>query len=130
MAFSAFDHEQIERYTKEAKAQWGNTPEYREFEAKQLSKEQQQAAAAGLMEIFKEFAAQKDGALEEAGEQVKRLQNYISLHFYPCSDEVLAGLGMLYGTGGEFTENIDAYAGEGTAQFAAKAIQAHCAARQ
>ena len=126
MDFTAFDNKQIERYAKEAKAQWGNTPEYREYAAKKLSKEQQKDAAHGLMELFREFAVCKDGAPEQAGEQVRKLQDYISANFYHCSDEVLLGLGQMYGAGGEFTENIDAYAGEGTAAFAAKAIAAYC----
>ena len=62
MDFTAFDSERIERYAKEAKAQWGETKEYREFEQKNLTKEQQQTAGAGLMERFKDFAALKDGA--------------------------------------------------------------------
>ena len=127
MKASTFDTETIERCAKEAKAQWGNTPEYREYEAKKLSEEQEKDAAAGLMELFKGFAACKDGAPEQAGEQVKKLQDYISANFYQCSDEVLKGLGKLYGAGGAFTENIDAYAGKGTAAFAARAIEAYCA---
>lgn len=126
MNITAFDTDKIERYAKEAKAQWGNTPEYREYEAKKLSKELQKDAAEGLMELFKEFAACKDGAPEQAGEQVRKLQDYISAYFYHCSNEVLSGLGQMYGAGGEFTENIDAYAGAGTAAFAAKAIAAYC----
>ena len=128
MNITAFDTDKIERYAKEAKAQWGNTPEYREYEAKKLSKEQQKDAAHGLMELFREFAVCKDGAPDapEALAAVQTLQAYISAHFYHCSDEVLLGLGQMYGAGGEFTENIDAYAGAGTAAFAAKAIAAYC----
>lgn len=128
MDFSAFDREQIERYAAEAKTQWGNTAAYKEYEARNLSKEQQQDAAAGLMERFKDFAAVKDGAPddEQARTAVKHLQDYISAHFYDCTDDILQGLGKLYGAGGEFTANIDAYAGKGTATFAAKAIAAYC----
>ena len=80
------------------------------------------------MELFKEFAAVKDGAPDapQAQAAVQTLQAYISAHFYSCSNDVLKGLGQMYGAGGEFTENIDAYAGEGTAAFAAKAIEAYC----
>ncbi|MBR2645457.1 MAG: MerR family transcriptional regulator [Clostridia bacterium] len=128
MDFTAFDSEQIERYAKEAKAQWGETKEYREFEQKKLTKEQQQTAGAGLMERFKDFAALKDGAPDapEALAAVQTLQAYITAHFYHCSNEVLSGLGQMYGAGGEFTANIDAYAGAGTAAFTAKAIAAYC----
>ena len=128
MDFTAFDSERIERYATEAKAQWGETKEYREFEQKNLTKEQQQTAGAGLMERFKDFAALKDGAPDAPQTQaaVQTLQAYISAHFYHCSNDVLKGLGQMYGAGGEFTENIDAYAGAGTAAFAAKAIAAYC----
>ncbi len=128
MDFTAFDTETIDRYTKQAKAQWGETKEYREFEQKNLTKEQQQTAGSVLMEQFKAFAALKDGAPDapEAQEAVMKLQDFISANFYHCSNEVLSGLGQMYGAGGEFTENIDAYAGAGTAVFASKAIEAYC----
>ena len=126
MDFSAFDSEKIRAYAKEAKAQWGETKEYREFEAKNLTKEQQQTAGAGLMELFLDFARKKDGAPEDAFAEVQKLQDYISRNFYHCSNDVLKGLGKLYGAGGEFTKNIDAYAGAGTAAFASKAIESYC----
>ena len=128
MDFTAFDTEQLERYKKEAKAMWGNTQEYREFEQKQLTAERQKTAGAGLMAIFRDFAAVKDGAPDapEAQAAVQKLQDYISANFYHCPKNVLAGLGKMYGAGGDFTKNIDAYAGEGTASFAAKAIEAYC----
>ena len=128
MDFTAFDTEQLERYKKEAKAMWGNTQEYREFEQKQLTAERQKTAGAGLMAIFRDFAAVKDGAPDapEAQAAVQKLQDYISANFYHCPKNVLAGLGKMYGAGGDFTKNIDAYAGEGTAAFAAKAIEAYC----
>ena len=66
----------------------------------------------------------------QMAQQVQSLQSYISANFYHCTDDVLEGLGKLYGAGGEFTANIDAYAGEGTAAFAAKAIAAYCAQKK
>ena len=125
MDLSAFDSD---AYAAQAKAKWGDTPEYQAYAAKQLTREQHETAGAGLMELFKGFAACKDGAPDAPAAQaaVKSLQAYITGHFYPCSDEVLYGLGKLYGAGGEFTENINAYAGDGTAQFAARAIAAAC----
>ncbi len=39
---------------------------------------------------------------------------------------ILASLGAMYADGGEFTKNIDAAGGEGTAQFAADAIAIYC----
>ncbi|MBQ5437653.1 MAG: TipAS antibiotic-recognition domain-containing protein, partial [Firmicutes bacterium] len=57
---------------------------------------------------------------------VRKLQAFITENYYTCTDEILAGLGKAYGAGGEFTKNIDGRAGEGTAAFAAKAVEAWC----
>ena len=57
---------------------------------------------------------------------VLKLKNYISEHFYQCSDEILSGLGKMYVSGNEFTENINRAGGEGTAEFVNKAIQVFC----
>lgn len=131
MDFKAFDTSKIDEYAARAKAEWGATPEYEEFEAKDRARTpgEQQEINAQMMELFVEFGALKGAEPDapEAHAQVKKLQDFISANFYQCSDEVLAGLGQMYGAGGEFTENIDAVAGEGTAAFAAKAIEAYCA---
>ena len=44
---------------------------------------------------------------------MKRLQDYITEHFYTCSTEVLSGMGKMYAGGGSMTENIDKAAGGG-----------------
>jgi len=131
MDFEAFDTSKIDAYAQQAKEQWGATREYREFEEKDRNRspDQTNAVMAEMMGLFVEFAELKEGAPDspEAQRQVKKLQDFISMHFYQCSDEVLAGLGQMYGAGGEFTANIDAAAGAGTAQFASRAIEAYCA---
>ena len=83
---------------------------------------------ADFMKIFEEFGEMKesDPTSEEAAAQVRKLQAYISEHFYKCSDDILLGLGKMYAAGGEFTKNIDKAGGEGTAVFTCKAIEAHC----
>ena len=58
--------------------------------------------------------------------QVKKLQDYITEHFYNCSPQILSSLGKMYSGGGEFTENIDKAGGTGTAEFTDKAIQVYC----
>ena len=50
-------------------------------------------------------------------EQVKVLQDYISQHFYPCDQTVLAGLGQMYQTDNRFSSFIDKVGGAGTASF-------------
>ena len=57
---------------------------------------------------------------------MEELRAYITKHYYTCTPEILKGLGQMYGAGGEMTENIDRYAGKGTAAFAAQAIAEYC----
>ena len=130
MDFSAFDTAKLDEYANRAKEQWGATPEYKEFaeKSKGRSKEEEKGIMADFMKIFKEFGAMKaqDPKSAEVQGQVKKLQTFISDHFYKCSDEVLFGLGQMYAAGGEFTENIDKMGGEGTAEFTARAISIYC----
>lgn len=58
--------------------------------------------------------------------QVKKLQDYITEHFYTCTDEILSGLGKMYAAGGSMTENIDKAGGKGTAEFVSEAIEIYC----
>lgn len=129
--FKAFDTSKIDEYAQRAKEQWGSTTEYAEFEERDRGRTpgERNQMIEQMMGLFVEFGKLKEGAPDspEALSQVKKLQDFISANFYQCSDEVLAGLGQMYGAGGEFTENIDAAAGAGTAQFAARAIEAYCA---
>ncbi len=130
MDFSAFDTKKIDEYARQAKKQWGKTPEYQEFEKKSKGRtsQQEQAIAQDFMQLFAEFGKLKtsDPGSEQAKRQVKRLQDYISEHFYKCSDDILLSLGEMYAGGGEFTANINKMGGEGTAEFVAKAIRICC----
>ena len=69
---------------------------------------------------------EKPASCPEAQTQVKALQNYITAHFYTCTDTILAGLGQLYAAGGDFTDNIDRAGGPGTAAFVGEAIRVYC----
>lgn len=130
MDFKAFDTTKMDEYAKKAKEQWGQTSEYKEYEIniKNQSQETQKMAWKNLMLIFVEFGKLKDKepGHSEVQVEVKKLQDYISAHFYKCSNEVLKGLGAMYASGGEFTENIDKAAGSGTAVFVSKAIEIYC----
>ena len=81
------------------------------------------------MAIFAEFASCKDSgagaASAEAQELVAKLQAHITVNYYTCTDEILAGLGKMYVADERFKQNIDKY-GEGTAEFAADAIEVYC----
>ena len=52
---------------------------------------------------------------------VKRLQQYITDHFYTCTEQILAGLGQMYVADERFRSNIDRHAA-GTAEFVSAAI--------
>ena len=128
--FTAFDSSKLDEYAKRAKEQWGQTPEYKEFEEKNKnrSKSDEEHMMADFMKIFEESGTMKDKdpAIVEVQDQVKKLQDFITEHFYKCSNEILVGLGKMYAGGGEFTDNINKMGGEGTAEFVFEAIKVYC----
>ena len=132
MDFSAFDVKKLDEYAAQAKAAWGQTEAYKEFEEKEKgrTKEQSDQIAEGTMALFTEFGLlMKEGKTadsDEAQAQVKKLQDYITEHFYACTKEILRSLGKMYSGGGSMTDNINKYAGEGTAEFTAEAIRIYC----
>ena len=130
LTFDAFDTRKIDEYAAQAKASWGTTPAYKEFEEKSKgrTKEDNLKIHQGLIDIFAEFGQIKsaDPAGKEAQTLVKKLQDYITKYLYTCTGEILSGLGKMYAGGGDFTKNIDSFGGEGTAEFAAQAIEIFC----
>ena len=130
MDFEAFDKKKLEEYAAQARKSWGTTPEYKEFEQKNSGKTlaELKQTGDGLMALLAEFASMKDAdpAASEAQAQARRVQNYITEHYYNCTNQIFAQLGKMYGSGGEFTENIDRVGGPGTACFAAEAIRIYC----
>lgn len=136
MDFKAFDTTKMDEYTREAKAQWGKTEAYIEFEekSKDWTEETAGSIAAEMMSIFAEFGrimskGGENGAKPEGAEAqalVQKLRSYITEHFYNCTPQILAGLGKMYTGDGRFAENIDKAGGVGTADFAGKAIAEYC----
>lgn len=130
MDFKAFDRSKLDEYSRQAKELYGNSPEYKEFEEKQKNrtKEEDNMLADRFMIFFKEAGEIKDQdpASPEAQDLVKRIQDYITENLYTCTNKILRGLGKMYSGGGDFTKNIDAYGGEGTAVFVDNAIQIYC----
>ena len=130
MDFSAFDTKKMDEYAAQAKENWGKTEAYKEFEekSKNWTEDSQKGMMAEFIEVFAEFGQMKylDPADTCVQAQVKKLQEYITEHFYTCTNQILSGLGRMYAGGGEFTENIDKVGGEGTAEFTNKAIQIYC----
>ena len=130
MDFKAFDTKKMDDYAKQAKESYGSTTAYKEFEEKSKgrTKEDEKSLGIGMMNIFAEIGKMlslkpSDDAVQE---KIAELRAYITKHYYNCTPEILSGLGQMYAGGGEMTENINNYAGEGTAEFAAEAIQFYC----
>lgn len=115
-------------YTSEAKERWSKTPEYREFESRKATPALQQIIAKEMMAIFAEFGEIKDTSPDSLIAQtfVEKLQNFISGHFYQCSNETLKSLGEMYIADERFKNNIDECGGEGTAEFVSAAIKVYC----
>ena len=114
-------------YETEVRERGGNTSTFREHEqkTKNYTKEKWAEANDGLMAIFSEFAACKNSGASSSSADVQalvaKLQSHITANYYTCTDEILAGLGKMYVCDERFKKNIDKY-GEGTAEFASKAI--------
>jgi len=131
-----FDMSEIEKakkqYADEAKARWGNTQAYAESEKRtaKYGKADWQQIQMGMTQLFDAFAAVRDLDPEDARVQalVKDWQQYITDHFYACTDEILAGLGQMYVCDERFKANID-QSGEGTAACMSRAIEVYLAKR-
>ena len=130
MDFSAFDTAKMDKYAAEAKARWGKSDAYKEFEQKTAGQTAAQMRSTGerLLDIFAEFGAIRhtSPASDEAQALVAKLQSFITEPYYTCTRQILRGLGQMYIAGGSMTENIDKAGGEGTAEFAHQAIEVYC----
>ena len=120
-----------EQYKEEAKARWGKTDAYKEFEKKteNNSEDKNRQINEGLENIFGEFSvlAENNEKFSDENSQklVKKLQDYITENCYQCTNEILAGLGQMYVVDERFRNNIDRH-GKGTAEFVSKAIEIYC----
>ena len=127
MNFAPFDKTEIDNYAAQAKAKWGKTDAYKEFEnkAKGQTHEQMQSTGNDLMDIFAQIGKIRhlSPASSEAQALIAKLQAFITDHYYTCTPQILKGLGQMYIAGDSMTENIDKAGGEGTAEFANKAIE-------
>ena len=130
MDFSAFDTKKMDAYTAEAKSRWGHTAAWQEYTEKTKNQNQDDLRAHGdaLMDIFSEIGQIRhlSPASPEAQALVKKLQSFITGHYYTCTPQILRGLGQMYIAGDSMTENIDRAGGQGTAQFTHEAIEIYC----
>ena len=130
MNFKPFDTTEMDNYAAEAKAKWGKTDSYQEFEKKTAgqTKEKQKFDGDALMAKFAEIGALRHLSPEapEVQAAVAGIQAFITEHYYNCTKQIFAGLGQMYVADERFMQNIDAAGGEGTAQFVSRAIEIYC----
>lgn len=134
MDFSAFDTRKMDDYAQQAKAAWGKTDAYKEFEERdrRYTKDDRERQGEEMEAMMARFGEIRHLAPEsdEAQALVDELRSFINEHFYTCTVQILRGLGRFYDGGGAITENIDQAGGTGTAAFAAKAIEVYCSLHQ
>ena len=115
-------------YDIEAKQRWCKTDAYKEHAEKtaNYTEDKWQEVNDGLMSIFAKFAeCMNSGNTADSKEVqvlVKKLQAYITENYYTCTNEILAGLGLMYVADERFKNNIDKHT-PGTADFVSKAIK-------
>lgn len=130
MNFKSYDKTRLNDYTAQAKAKWGRTDAWQEFEQKTAGQPLEQMTSTGdaLMDIFAEIGALRHTSPDssEAQALVGKLQRFITENYYTCTKQILRGLGQMYIAGDSMTENIDKAGGEGTAEFAHRAIEIFC----
>ena len=130
MNFKPFDTTELDSYAAEAKAKWGKTDSYQEFERKTAgqSKEKQKFDGDALMAKFAEIGTLRHLSPDAAEVQaaVAGIQAFITEHYYNCTKQIFAGLGQMYVADDRFHQNIDAVGGDGTAEFVSRAIEIYC----
>jgi len=123
---SVFDKNEFEQQQAEAKARWGGTQAWAEYEKKPKAN----AAQAGkqLMDILADIGSLRNLSAENEAVQQKiaDLQQHITANFYTCTNEILLSLGQMYVSDDRFRKNIDKAGGEGAAEFIQKAITFYC----
>jgi len=126
MDFNGFDSKKLDDYSVQAKALYGKTDAYKEFEqkSKHRTKEQTQDLGAQVMDFFARLGKMRPCAPDSEAAQcwAKELQAFFTEHFYTCTPQILQGLAESYAGGGSMTENIDKAGGEGTGAFAREVL--------
>lgn len=126
MNFDVFDKSEIEKYEEEVKAKWSNTKAYQEYRQKDITRDKEGYGklADEMMTMFSELGKLKHLSPDahEVQEKISALQQFITDHYYVCTDEILRGLGEMYVCDERFKNNIDKAGGTGTADFVRQAI--------
>lgn len=133
MSFKEFDMTEIEsvqkQYAREVEERWGDSAAFQESQGKtaKYKKEDWASITAESETIYRAFALHlaDDPADPAVQKLVADWQAYITRYFYQCTNDILAGLGIMYVEDERFKQNIDRY-GEGLASFMSRAISIYC----
>lgn len=129
MDFEGFDPKKMDEYSAQAKALYGKTQPYKEFEQKSANRtaEQEKDLGAQVMDFFARLGKMRPSSPDSEAAQawVKELQAFFTEHFYTCTPQILKSLAESYAGGGSMTENIDKVGGAGTGAFAKQVIEAY-----
>lgn len=127
MNLKGFDPRKLDDDCAQAKALYGKTEAYKEFEQKSRgrSREQEKDLGNQVMEFFARLGSLRPCSPDSEAAQnwAKELQIFFTEHYYNCTPQILQGLGELYAGGGSMSENIDRVGGEGTGAFAREVIE-------
>ena len=126
MDFEGFDAKKMDDYSAQAKALYGKTDAYKEFQQKSAMRNPQQEKDLGaqVMDFFARLGKMRpcDPACEDAQAWAKELQDFFTANYYTCTPQILGSLAQSYAGGGSMTENIDKVGGAGTGAFAKEVI--------
>lgn len=126
MSFDDFDPKKLDEYSTQAKAMYGKTDAYIEFQQKSAGRTAQQEKDLGaqVMDFFARLGKLRpcDPGCREAQAWAKELQDFFTAHYYTCTPQILGSLAESYAGGGSMTENIDKVGGAGTGAFAKEVI--------
>ena len=126
MDFEGFDPKKMDEYSVQAKALYGKTDAYQEYQQKSQgrSKAQEKDLGDQGMDFFVRLGKMRPCAPDSEAAQnwAKELQAFFTEHFYTCTPQILGSLAESYAGGGSMTENIDKVGGEGTGAFAKQVI--------
>lgn len=121
-----FGSKKIDEYGTQAKALYGKTDAYNEFEqkSKNRTKEQEKDLGEQVMGFFARLGKMRpcEPASEAAQSWAKELQDFFTKNFYTCTPQILASLAESYAGGGSMTKNIDKVGGAGAGAFAKEVI--------
>ena len=126
MDFENLDTQKIDGYSTQAKALYGKTDAYKEYEQKSKGRTQTQEKELGaqVMDFFARLGQMRpcDPGSAEAQAWAKELQAFFTAHYHNRTPQILGSLAESYAGGGSMTENIDKAGGAGTGAFAKEVI--------